>query len=138
MNEVCSGRKILVVEDEAPLADVLKFRLEASGFSVTMAVDGQEALQKAREEAPDMILLDLMLPKIDGYKVCRLLKFDEKYKHIPIIVLSARKQECDVELASEMGADSFVSKPYHFNDLLEKMNSLLGAKSPESCGDPAS
>ncbi|MFH0777838.1 MAG: response regulator [Candidatus Eisenbacteria bacterium] len=137
MNE---PKRILIVEDEAPLADVLKYRLEGAGFEVSLAVDGQEGLCKAREEAPALIILDLMLPKLDGYKVCRLLKFDEKFKGIPIIILSARKQESDVKLATEMGADLFISKPYKFSELLEKISLFVGAGSTaatSAASDPA-
>jgi len=100
--------RVLVVDDEPDLVRVLEFGLKASGYTVEVASDGQEGLKKAREIKPDVILLDLMLPKLDGYKVCRLLKFDDRFKHIPIIILSARTQEGDQTLALEMGANRFV------------------------------
>jgi len=120
--------KVLVVDDEPDLTRILEFGLQSAGFLVECAADGQEGLKKAREGKPDMILLDLMLPKLDGYKVCRLLKFDERYKHIPIIILSARTQEGDQALALEMGANLFVTKPYDFSEILGHIDSLL--KSP--------
>jgi len=86
-------------------------------------------LKKAREIKPDVILLDLMLPKLDGYKVCRLLKFDDRFKHIPIIILSARTQEGDQTLALEMGANRFVTKPYDFAEILGYIETLLKAPS---------
>src|SRR5512135_262374 len=104
--------RVLVVDDEGDLVRILQFGLESLGYAVETASDGQEGLKKAREVKPDIILLDLMLPKLDGYKVCRLLKFDERYKHIPIIILSARTQEGDQALAIETGANRFITKPY--------------------------
>jgi len=116
---------VLVVDDEADLVRILQFGLEAIGYQVETASDGQEGLKKARELKPDIILLDLMLPKLDGYKVCRLLKFDERYKNIPIIILSARTQEGDQLLAMEMGANRFVTKPYDFAEVLSHIETLL-------------
>ena len=117
--------RVLVVDDEADLVRILQFGLQAIGYQVETASDGQEALKKARETKPDIILLDLMLPKLDGYKVCRLLKFDERYKHIPIMILSARTQEGDQNLAHEMGANRFLTKPYEFAEILEHIKALL-------------
>jgi DNA-binding response OmpR family regulator len=116
---------VLVVDDEADLVRILQFGLQAIGYHVDTASDGQEGLKKARELKPDIILLDLMLPKLDGYKVCRLLKFDERYKNIPIIILSARTQEGDQLLAMEMGANRFVTKPYDFAEVLSHIETLL-------------
>ena len=82
-------KKILVVDDETDLVEMIVLRLEANDFTVIKAYDGQVALDLARTEKPDLIILDLMLPKIDGYKVCRMLKFDEKYKSIPVILFTA-------------------------------------------------
>ena len=77
------------------LVETVRFPLEMEGFNVLVSYNGEDALNKARKESPDLIILDLMLPKLDGYKVCRLLKFDEKYKHIPILMLTAKTQEKD-------------------------------------------
>jgi len=117
--------RVLVVDDEPDLVRILEFGLKAAGYQVETASDGQEGLKKARELKPDIILLDLMLPKLDGYKVCRLLKFDERYKHIPIMILSARTQEGDQTLAHEMGANRFLTKPYEFAEILEHIQALL-------------
>ena len=117
--------RVLVVDDEPDLVRILEFGLKAAGYAVETASDGQEGLMKAREQKPDIILLDLMLPKLDGYKVCRLLKFDERYKHIPIMILSARTQEGDQTLAHEMGANRFLTKPYEFAEILEHIQALL-------------
>lgn len=125
MNASQTRARVLVVDDEADLVRILQFGLQAIGYQVETASDGQEALKKARETKPDIILLDLMLPKLDGYKVCRLLKFDERYKNIPIIILSARTQEGDQLLAMEMGANRFVTKPYDFSEVLSHIEALL-------------
>ena len=125
MNATQPRARVLVVDDEADLVRILQFGLEAIGYQVETASDGQEALKKARETKPDIILLDLMLPKLDGYKVCRLLKFDERYKNIPIIILSARTQEGDQLLAMEMGANRFITKPYDFAEVLSHIETLL-------------
>lgn len=119
------AKKILVVDDEAQLVEMVKMRLEASGYEIIVAGDGQEALDKARQENPDLIILDLMLPKIDGYKVCRMLKFDEKYKKIPILMFSARAQEEDRRLGLQVGADDYVTKPFEPKILMGKIEALL-------------
>jgi len=119
-------KKVLVVEDEAELTGAIQIRLEQAGYEVLIAYDGQDALEKARTENPDLIVLDLMLPKIDGYKVCRMLKFDEKYKKIPVVMLTARAQEKDENLGYEVGADAFITKPFKYQVLLAKIAELLG------------
>jgi len=125
MEENQSRARVLVVDDEPDLIRILEFGLKSMGYAVETASDGQEGLKKARETKPDIILLDLMLPKLDGYKVCRLLKFDERYKNIPIIILSARTQEGDQSLAMEMGANRFITKPYEFTEIVSHMETLL-------------
>ena len=118
-------KRILVVDDEAQLVEMVVMRLEASGYEVITAHDGQEGLDKARQENPNLIILDLMLPKLDGYKVCRMLKFDEKYKNIPIILFSARAQEQDRQLGMQVGADAYITKPFEPKVLLEKIEELI-------------
>ena len=117
--------KILVVDDEADLVSVLRFGLEVEGFEVISASDGDQGLAMAREAAPALMLLDLMLPKLDGYKVCRALKFDERYRTMPIFILSARSGEEDRRLALEMGADAFITKPYEMKELVAKIRARL-------------
>jgi DNA-binding response OmpR family regulator len=118
-------KKILVVDDEIDLVETLRFPLEMEGFEVLVSYNGEDALNKARKESPDLILLDLMLPKLDGYKVCRLLKFDEKYKHIPILMLTAKIQEKDKTLGIETGANEYITKPFEMDSLLEKVKMYL-------------
>ena len=119
-------RKILVAEDNPDLREMLMMRLEVYGYSVIPAGDGEEALKKAKEEAPDLLLLDLMMPKIDGFEVCRMLKFDEKYKDLPVIVLSALDQQSDRQKATECGADAYFIKPFDLELLRIKIDSLIG------------
>lgn len=120
-----SQKRILLVEDEVSLSELMKIRLEANGYNVISAFDGQEALDLARKEKPDLIILDLMLPKIDGYKVCRLLKFDSKYEKIPVIMFTARAQESDKKLGEEVGADAYIVKPFEPEILLNKIREFL-------------
>jgi DNA-binding response OmpR family regulator len=119
------GKKILVVDDEADLVETIRFSLEVEGFETMVAYNGEEALSLARKENPDLIILDLMLPKLDGYKVCRLLKFDERYKHIPILMLTAKAQERDRLLGKETGADDYMTKPFDIDQLMEKVKFYL-------------
>ncbi len=121
-----SAKKILVVDDEPQLADMVKIRLEANNYLVLTAYDGQEALEKARKEKPDLIVLDLMLPKMDGYKVCGLLKADTRHNKIPIIMFTARAQDSDIKMGKEVGADAYITKPFEPQALLAKIKALLG------------
>jgi two-component system, OmpR family, alkaline phosphatase synthesis response regulator PhoP len=118
-------KRILLVDDESDLVEMVKMRLGANDYDVIVASDGQEALDKARSEKPDLIILDVMLPKMDGYKVCRMLKFDEKYRHIPIIMFTARAQESDRQTGEQVGADAYITKPFDPAVLLLKMKDLL-------------
>ena len=118
-------KKILVVDDEVDLVETVRFPLEMEGYHVLVSYNGEDALNQARKENPDLILLDLMLPKLDGYKVCRLLKFDERYKHIPIFMLTAKTQEKDKVLGMETGADEYITKPFEIDYLMEKVKEYL-------------
>jgi DNA-binding response OmpR family regulator len=118
-------KKILIVDDEVDLVETVRFPLELEGFDVLVSYNGEDALNQARKENPDLIILDLMLPKLDGYKVCRLLKFDEKYKHIPILMLTAKTQEKDKILGKETGADEYITKPFEMDYLMEKVKAYL-------------
>lgn len=120
-------KKILIVDDEKDIAETTQFRLEFEGFECLMARDGEEALLKAKKESPDLILLDVMMPKMNGYQVCRLLKSDEKYRHIPIIMLTAKTQESDKFWGKESGADDYITKPFKMEKLIEKIQGYLEA-----------
>ncbi len=118
-------KKILVIEDEKDMSYAVTLQLEAKGYEVITAFDGMEGLDKARMKKPDLIILDLMLPKLDGYKVCRMLKFDEKYKNIPIILFTARAQDSDKKTGREVMADAYITKPFKPAALLDKIQELL-------------
>jgi two-component system cell cycle response regulator DivK len=116
---------ILLVEDNEPSRDALARRLERRGYHVLLALDGHEAVLLGREGSPDLILMDLGLPGLDGWEATRQLKAHEATEHIPIIVLSAHAMTHDRELALAMGCDDFDTKPIRFDQLLEKIESLL-------------
>lgn len=118
-------KKILVVDDEPALVELIKIRLEANGYEVSSAGDGQSAIDYVHKQKPDLIILDLMLPVLNGYKACRLLKFDRKYKDIPILMFTARAEESDRKLGEEVGADGYIVKPFEPNALLAKIKELL-------------
>jgi CheY-like chemotaxis protein len=123
-------KRILIIEDQTIISNMLKMRLEANNYEVVTAADGQEGLEKARREKPDLILLDIMLPKMDGYQICRLLKADPKYRSIPIIISSGRTPQEIEKVGKEVGADAFISKPFEAEVLLAKMQELLEKKRP--------
>ena len=118
-------KKILIVDDEKDLVKILIFRLEANNYEVISAYDGLEGLEKAKKEKPDLIILDLMLSKIDGYKVCGLLKADTRYNKIPITVFTAKARDEDMKLGEEVGADAYITKPFKSQVLLDKIKELL-------------
>ena len=117
--------KILVVDDELQLITMVQMRLEAAGYEVITANDGQEGLEKAKSENPDLVLLDVMMPKMDGYKVCGLLKSDARYNKIPVILFTARAQQDDRDVGGEVGADAYVTKPFEPAVLLETVGRFI-------------
>ena len=119
-------KRILVVEDEAELVKAMQVRLGASGYDVLVAYDGREGLDVASKEKPDLIVLDLLLPKMDGYKVCGLLKKDARYAKIPIVILTAKAQEEDRKLSEELGAEAYITKPFDYQMILSKIKELIG------------
>jgi CheY-like chemotaxis protein len=127
-DRVTPKKRILVIEDQAVIVNMLRMRLEANNYEVITATDGQEGLEKARKENPNLIILDIMLPKMDGYKVCQLLKADPKYSTIPIIISSGRTPQEIKKVGREVGADAYVSKPFEAEVLLSKMRDLLEKK----------
>ena len=114
--------KILIVDDEKDIVETLSFMLQAKGYEIISAYDGEEGLKLAKEEKPDLIILDVMMPKINGYKICRLLKYDAKYKNIPIIMVTARSQDNDKLIGEETGANEYKTKPFEFSDVLNVIN----------------
>lgn len=120
--------KILVVDDEEHIIMILKDSLEFSGFQVTTALDGQEALERVANDRPELIVLDIGMPKLDGWEVCRRLKSDDKTKDIPIIILTAYAQTSDQRKGQQLGADRFITKPCDLAYLVEEINSLIAKK----------
>ena len=118
-------QRILIIEDETDIMTALRLRLEANGYEVTAAADGPGGLRQARAEKPDLIILDIMLPKLDGYQIARMLKYDENYAKIPIIMLTAKVQQTDVEQGLATGADAYMTKPFKSEELLAEIRKLL-------------
>lgn len=118
-------KKVLLVDDEADFIDVLRTHLESYDYQVIPAYDGEEALEKVASEEPDLIILDIMLPKINGFDVCRKLKTDQNYKDIPIIMLTAKFQANDINFGKAMGAEAYITKPFEPQVLLDKMRELM-------------
>ena len=127
--------KILIIEDEEDLVKGLKLNLVGEGYEVTWAYDGQEGIRKAMEESPDLIILDIMLPKMDGLEVCREIR--QKKMNIPIIMLTAKGEEVDKVVGLEVGADDYITKPFSIRELLARVKAHLrrekreGKKIPE-------
>ncbi|MBU0501693.1 MAG: response regulator [bacterium] len=120
--------KILVVDDEPDVVSLLETMFKSHDCDVIVARNGQTALEMARKNKPSLILLDVMLPKIDGYRVARMLKFDENFRHIPLIFLTAKIQERDKKIGKEMGADAYITKPFELDVLWQEVQKLLGAE----------
>jgi two-component system phosphate regulon response regulator PhoB len=116
--------RILVIDDERGLTDVLSYNLQREGFDVLVAHDGQEGLRKAQMQLPDLILLDLMLPKMDGLEVCRELRGGDRTRGIPILMLTAKSEETDQVVGFSMGADDYVTKPFSIKVLMQRVRAL--------------
>jgi two-component system, OmpR family, alkaline phosphatase synthesis response regulator PhoP len=121
-------KRILVVEDDPEMVDLLSFGLKRAGFLVATALDGIEGLKKAKSILPDLILLDLMLPEMDGYGVCETLRRDSALVHVPIIMLTALSSQFAQIHGLEVGATDFVSKPFVLKDLIRKIDHALGGR----------
>ncbi len=127
-----AGEKILIIEDEQPIRELLTLTLESAGYSsVCSAADGEEGLALAARILPDLILLDLMLPGIDGLTVCRKLKAVEETRSIPIIMLTARSEESDIVVGLELGADDYITKPFSRKILVARIRALLRRRTEE-------
>jgi len=119
------ARKVLVIEDHAPTLELMKVVLQAGGYEVTAALDGQLGLQKAAAELPDLVLLDVMMPELNGFEVCRRLKADPRTKPIPVIMVSVKASPENFLLGEQAGACGYVTKPFENQKLLDKMSKTL-------------
>ncbi len=117
--------KILVVDDEVNITQILEFSIGAEGYEVITAANGEEAIDKARREQPDLIILDIMMPKIDGYETCRILKANPLTKGIPVVLLTAKGRDIDKRLGYEVGATDYIVKPFSPNKLVDRIHQLL-------------
>jgi len=118
-------KKVLIVDDELNIVAALEFLLQKSGYEVMAAQNGDEALKRVERFAPDLVLLDVMMPRISGYEVCRRMRERADWKHIKIIMLSAKGREAEVSKGVSLGADLYVTKPFSNNELVGKIGELL-------------
>lgn len=123
-------KKVLIVEDEQDVIRLLKYNLEKEGFKVNYTTDGSLALAEVRRDPPDLVILDLMLPGVDGLEVCRQLRRHERYSAIPILMLTARSEEADRVVGLEIGADDYVTKPFSVRELIARVRALLRRHEP--------
>lgn len=127
--------RVLLVDDEPSIVKMVGKRLEVEGFEVLVAIDGQEALAKAQAEHPDLIILDLMRPKLNGYEACTMLKQDTRFQKIPVVLFTAKTQDKDEKLGMACGANAYVRKPFQAQELLAKIRSLIEASIPAPTGE---
>ncbi len=126
--------KILIVDDEPPIIDMLSYNLKRANYQVVIARDGEQALVQARQEQPDLIILDLMLPRLDGLEVCRILR---RERDVPIIMLTARDAEVDRVVGLELGADDYVVKPFSVRELMARVKNVLRRVVPRTSESPS-
>ena len=120
-----SKEKILVVDDEKDIVELLQYNLEKEGYKISAVFSGEQCLENVKTELPDLILLDLMLPEIDGLDVCKILKSNSRTSNIPIIMLTAKGEETDIVLGLELGADDYITKPFKVRELLARVKAVL-------------
>ena len=128
---------ILIIEDDEDIQELVRYNLAREGYRLKSVVSGEEGLRAAKAEVPDVILLDLMLPGIDGLELCRMLKADPKVRHIPIVMLTAKGEEADVVAGLELGADDYVTKPFSVKVLVARLRTLLRRKAKAEEADDA-
>jgi len=121
-----SKGRVLVVDDEIYIVHILDFSLGMEGYEVITALDGEQALERLKSDRPDLIVLDIMMPKLDGYEVCKAIKSNPATKHIPVILLSAKGRNVDQKTGYDVGADDYITKPFSPRKLVERINQLLG------------
>ena len=120
--------KILIAEDERDIRELITFTLRYAGHEVHQATNGEEALGLARETIPDLILMDVRMPKMTGYEACRHMKADDKLKNIPVVFLSAKGQETEIQAGLEVGATDYILKPFAPDQLIKRVSEILGKK----------
>ncbi len=125
MMAIMAAMNVLVVDDEADICDLLEYNLVKNGFKVQSVTTGEDALREARSNPPGLILLDLMLPGVDGLEVCKRLKNDERTGHVPIIMITAKGEEADVVVGLELGADDYITKPFSPRVLLARIRAVM-------------
>jgi two-component system, OmpR family, phosphate regulon response regulator PhoB len=130
--------KVLVIEDDRSLTEVLSYNLKAAGYEVLVATDGQDGLLKAQTKAPDVVILDLMLPVIDGLDVCRRLRAGSSTKELAIVMLTAKAEESDELIGFSLGADDYVTKPFSVKVLLERLKALRRRRTADGASDEVS
>ena len=130
--------RILVVDDEEDLLELIRYNLGKEGYQVRCVSSGEMALREARSQAPDLILLDLMLPAVDGLSVCRILKSDPQTQHIPVVMVTAKTEEADIVTGLELGADDYITKPFSPRELLARIRAVLRRKLQPELEDDAS
>jgi DNA-binding response OmpR family regulator len=119
---------ILIADDDEDILQLVGFRLERSGYTVIKARDGQEAIEAAKKQVPDLAVLDVRMPKFDGYEVTRALRADEATKRVPVILLTAKVQDGDVQRGFDAGADDYVRKPFSPQELRSRVQAILGRR----------
>jgi len=124
------AKKILIVEDERDVVKLLRYNLEKEGFRISSVTDGSLALSEMRREPADLVMLDLMLPGMDGLEICRQLRRNERYASVPILMLTARSEEADRVVGLELGADDYVTKPFSMRELIARVRALLRRQDP--------
>jgi len=119
-------KKVLIVDDEKNIAISVQFLMKREGFEVLVAHDGEEGLAQIRSERPDLVLLDVMMPKLDGFEVCKAVRADSELDGIRIVMLTAKGREAEIEKGISLGADAYMPKPFSTSELVDKVNELLG------------
>jgi DNA-binding response OmpR family regulator len=133
---VTEGYKILIAEDEADIRRLITYILQYAGFQVIEAWNGREAVDKALAEAPDLVLLDVRMPRMNGYDACRALKAQESTRRIPVVFLSARGQEAEIKQGLELGAEEYILKPFAPDELYRRVEGILGRMARQNASRP--
>lgn len=121
-------RRILVVDDEIYIVHILDFSFQMEGYEVETALDGEQALERVKESRPDLIVMDMLMPRMDGLDACRALKASDETKDIPVVILSPRTRDVDRQMAFEAGAEDFVTRPFSPRHLVERVTAILDAR----------